>query len=86
MPELKLKHLQYLTICGTCTYLHQPPLDCSISAFAGTEDSTETDELIQSWKEQTNSSFSLSLLPGNHFFIQTSRQLLLEKVSVLVGA
>lgn len=60
-------------------------IDCSISGFAGTEDSTETYELIQSWKEQTNSSFSLSSLPGNHFFIQTSRQILLEKLSVLVA-
>lgn len=73
------------SICGTYTYLNQPPLDCPISAFAGTEDSTETHELIQNWKEQTYSSFSLSSLPGNHFFIQTSRHLLLEKLSVIVG-
>ena len=69
------------SICGTYTYLTEPPLDCSISAFGGIEDSGETPELIESWSVQTSSLFSLEMLPGDHFFINSSRQLLLEMIS-----
>lgn len=66
------------SICGTYTYLNKPPLDCSISAFGGIEDSRETYHLLKSWSAQTHSSFSLQMLPGDHFFLSTSQQQLLE--------
>jgi medium-chain acyl-[acyl-carrier-protein] hydrolase len=69
------------SICGTYTYLSEPPLDCSISAFGGVEDSEETYELLKSWSTQTSSSFSLQMLPGNHFFLDTNQRLLLEMLS-----
>lgn len=66
------------SICGTYTYTNKTPLDCSISAFGGIEDSRETYNLLKSWSAQTHSSFSLQMLPGDHFFLSTSRQQLLE--------
>ena len=69
------------SICGTYTYLNQPPLDCSISAFGGTEDTGETYNLIEDWNAQTHSSFSLKMLPGDHFFLSTSQQQLLAILS-----
>lgn len=69
------------SICGTYTYCPEPPLDCSISAFGGLEDSGETCDLLRSWHRQTHSSFSLQMLPGDHFFVYTSQPLLLEMLS-----
>ena len=63
------------------TYLTEPPLDCSISAFGGIEDSGETPELIESWSVQTSSLFFLEMLPDDHFFVNSSRQLFLEILS-----
>lgn len=69
------------SICGTYTYSHEPPLDCSISAFGGLDDSEETYDLLELWNKQTHSSFSLQMLPGDHFFLYSSQQLLLEMLS-----
>lgn len=69
------------SICGTYTYLSEPPLDCSISAFGGIEDTEETSDLIESWSVQTRSCFSIQMLPGDHFFVYTSQQSLLKMLS-----
>jgi medium-chain acyl-[acyl-carrier-protein] hydrolase len=69
------------SICGTYTYLSEPPLDCSISAFGGIEDTGETSDLIESWSVQTRSCFSIQMLPGDHFFVYTSQQILLEMLA-----
>jgi medium-chain acyl-[acyl-carrier-protein] hydrolase len=84
-PELMQLLLPILradfSICGTYTYLSEPPLDCSISAFGGIEDSGETSDLLEHWSVQTCSFFSLQMLPGDHFFLYTSQQLFLEMLS-----
>jgi medium-chain acyl-[acyl-carrier-protein] hydrolase len=61
--------------------LSEPPLDCSISAFGGIEDTGETSDLIESWSVQTRSCFSIQMLPGDHFFVYTSQQILLEMLA-----
>jgi medium-chain acyl-[acyl-carrier-protein] hydrolase len=84
-PELMQLFLPILradfSICGTYTYLSQPPLDCSISVFGGTEDTGETYDLLESWSVQTHSFFSLQMLPGDHFFVHTSQEVLLDRLS-----
>jgi medium-chain acyl-[acyl-carrier-protein] hydrolase len=69
------------SICETYPYSIEPPLDCSISVFGGTEDSRETYDVLKSWNTQTCSLFSLEMLPGDHFFLYTSQQRLLEMLS-----
>lgn len=69
------------SICTTYTYINEPPLDCSISVFGGTEDSEETKDLLTNWSVQTRSLFSLNMFKGDHFFINTCRQPLLEMLS-----
>lgn len=63
-------------VCSTYIYTKQPPLDCPIAAFAGTQDFSEPPELLEGWQLQTRSQFSLQVLPGNHFFPFTSSELL----------
>jgi medium-chain acyl-[acyl-carrier-protein] hydrolase len=66
------------SICGTYIYQPEPPLNCPISVFGGIDDPNETGDRLQSWSLQTSSTFSLTLLPGDHFFLQTSQLILLK--------
>lgn len=67
-------------MCGTYTYESEPPLDCPISVFGGLEDTTEPRKYLEDWRIQTSSCFTLQMLPGDHFFLRTHQQFLLEQV------
>lgn len=56
------------------TYLYrpEPPLACPIAAFGGTDDPCVDSAGLDSWRDLTRASFSLHMLPGNHFFINSS--------------
>jgi medium-chain acyl-[acyl-carrier-protein] hydrolase len=64
------------TVCDTYTYVPDAPLDCSISAFGGLQDPVVTCESIAAWRDQTIGAFSMRMLAGGHFFLQTSPALL----------
>lgn len=68
-------------ICETHVYSSEEPLDCPISAFGGLEDGEVSHDALAAWREQTNSSFTLSMFPGNHFFVQSARSLILAAIS-----
>ncbi|MBD2256625.1 thioesterase II family protein [Pseudanabaena sp. FACHB-2040] len=84
-PELLQMVLPILradfSICETYTHQVEPPLDCSISALSGEDDLEATCDRMQSWNLQTTSTFSLTMLPGGHFFLQTNQALFLELLS-----
>lgn len=65
----------------TYVYSTEAPLDCPISAFGGLQDGEVSYDDLAAWREQTNSSFTLSMFPGNHFFLQSARSLILSAVS-----
>jgi medium-chain acyl-[acyl-carrier-protein] hydrolase len=64
------------------TYIHSPeaPLNCSISAFGGLQDKEVPFEDLEKWGDQTNRSFTLRRFPGNHFFVHSARDLLLQAI------
>jgi medium-chain acyl-[acyl-carrier-protein] hydrolase len=68
-------------VLETYVYTQKPPLDCPITAFGGLQDQEVSCENIQAWQEQTSASFSLHMLPGDHFFLHSSQSLLLETIS-----
>ncbi len=57
------------------------PLGCPISAFGGLEDKTVNRDELARWREQTRSSFTLRMLPGDHFFLRSARDLLLPAIA-----
>ena len=67
-------------VCETYDYAHEPPLDCPITAFGGLNDEV-TREQLEAWRKQTAASFSLRMLPGDHFFIDSAQPLLFELMS-----
>lgn len=64
------------------TYHHAPdaPLECPLTALAGLDDPLVPPDRMEPWAEHTAASFSLRVLPGGHFFINESTDLVLRAV------
>jgi medium-chain acyl-[acyl-carrier-protein] hydrolase len=65
----------------TYVYTPKPPLDYPISAFGGLQDREVSCDELEAWREQTSAAFSLQMLPGDHFFLNSARSLLLQSLS-----
>ena len=75
-----------LKIDETYNYKTSEPFDFPITVFGGSEDPETSKEDLEAWKEHTKGEFSLQMFPGNHFFINTAQQLLLESISSYIAA
>ena len=63
-------------------HAEEPPLDkVGISAFGGLGDEEISREDVEAWKEHTRGRFRIRMLPGDHFFINSTRDLILESVA-----
>ena len=69
-----------LTLTETYDYRPEEPLACPISAFGGLDDGAVTRDDLSAWGDQTRGSFTLRMLPGGHFFLQTLRKRLLSAI------
>ena len=65
------------------TYVYRGPceLTCPIVAFDGVDDPLTFDDQVAGWAEQTSGPFTLHKLQGDHFFLDSSRDELLEIVA-----
>jgi medium-chain acyl-[acyl-carrier-protein] hydrolase len=65
------------------TYVFRPeePLDLGISAFGGLGDQEVTREDMVGWSEHGRGPFRLRMLPGDHFFLHSARDLVTESVA-----
>jgi medium-chain acyl-[acyl-carrier-protein] hydrolase len=70
-----------VTLCNSYSYSPKPPFSCSITAFGGLADPGLSRHAIEGWREHTTGPFALRMLPGDHFFLNTSRLPLLEAIS-----
>lgn len=68
-------------VCETYTYEDDDPLDCPISAFGGLQDAHVSRADLEAWAEHTSASFSLHMFPGNHFYLNRERPLLLRTLA-----
>lgn len=64
--------------CDTYTYVPEEPLAIPITAYGGLFDAGISREQVEGWRRHTTASFSLRVLPGDHFFINTSQTTLLR--------
>lgn len=60
----------------TYKYNPGPPLECPIRAFGGLKDEMVPREKVEAWSEHTTGSFRAQMLPGDHFFLNSSQSLL----------
>lgn len=58
-----------------------PPLPIPIVAFGGVSDTDVRPDEVAEWSSQTSSEFSLQFMPGDHFFIKTAQDRLLEGIA-----
>lgn len=64
------------------TYDYEPGrgLSCEVHAFGGTDDRFTPAPALEAWSELTTGRFSVSYLPGGHFFLRTCREKLVQRL------
>jgi acyl transferase domain-containing protein/acyl-CoA synthetase (AMP-forming)/AMP-acid ligase II/surfactin synthase thioesterase subunit len=67
-----------LAVCASHAYVPGAPLECPIAAFGGAQDPLGSRGEMVGWAEQTLAGFSLRMFQGDHFFIRSSQQALLQ--------
>lgn len=70
-------------ICQTYAFSAGDLLPVPIHVFGGVDDSDVTREDLERWADYTNCGSSSVLIPGDHFFITTSPQEVVERVKRL---
>ncbi len=73
-------------ICETYAYLSDTPLNCAIAAFGGNRDAGIKRGKLRAWRKQTKGAFSQRVFPGNHFFLHSQEQKLLQVLSEKLNA
>jgi medium-chain acyl-[acyl-carrier-protein] hydrolase len=71
-------------LIDTYRYQERPLLACPIRAFGGLQDPEVLRDELSEWQRHTASSFSLSMMPGDHFFITQSEPQLLSILSTVL--
>jgi medium-chain acyl-[acyl-carrier-protein] hydrolase len=69
------------TVCETYAYQPGRPLQCSITVLGGLQDESLTRQGLQAWREHTTAAFSVRMFPGDHFYLNTARSLLIETIA-----
>src|SRR5262249_55388812 len=78
LMELVLPMLRAdFSVVETYAYTTDAPLDCPVTAFGGLQDHRVERGMLEAWREQTTSTFTLRMLPGDHFFLNIEQTLLL---------
>ena len=62
------------------TYSPGEPLACPLSAFGGLRDKEVNYSEIAAWEEHTSVAFTMRMFPGDHFFLQSDRTLLIRAI------
>lgn len=64
------------------TYRHKahPPLGCPMTALGGLEDPEVSKESLEAWSELTDGTFRLRMFPGDHFYLNAQRNLLVQAI------
>ncbi|HEY2912116.1 MAG TPA: alpha/beta fold hydrolase [Candidatus Angelobacter sp.] len=60
-----------MALCNSYVYEPGPPLECPITVFGGLEDHVCGRACLEPWQDHTKGRFTLRMLPGGHFFINT---------------
>lgn len=66
-------------------YKPGPKLTVPLHAFGGDDDRQVPGEWIEAWQTETTGPFEARFFPGGHFFLHTSRVLVLQALSAALG-
>ena len=90
-PEAVLQHDELLAFvlpilradfqaCDTYRFTAEPPLDCPLFVYGGSDDHAIGVHDLDGWRAQTSATFERRVLPGHHFFIQSQKTALLADI------
>lgn len=91
-PEEVLQHAELMKLLSpvlradfsvneTYEYTEEEPLEMGISCFGGLGDKEVSRDDCAAWKEQTIGRFRLRMLPGDHFFVHSAKDMILESTA-----
>jgi len=84
-PELMQMMIPLLradfSVAETYTCKPEAPLNMPISVFGGLADKEIERADLEAWRDYSTASFKLRMLPGDHFFLNTSQSMLLRLLS-----
>lgn len=63
-----------ISVCQTYVYSEEPPLPVSLTVYGGLNDEDVSRDFLELWHRQTTRAFKVRMLPGDHFFLNTSRR------------
>lgn len=72
-------------LCDTYRHAGEAPLPVPMTVFGGDQDVRVSRTDLEGWAPHTDRPFRLVMLPGSHFFIHGSHDLLLAEVSRILG-
>lgn len=67
-------------VCETYSYRDAPPLACPLVVYGGADDPDWKRQHLDAWRRHTTGPFEVHILPGDHFFLQSSRSELLANL------
>lgn len=70
----------------TYRYLPGAPLSCPVTVFGGISDPEASPAQVAQWRQHTTGAFASHLFPGDHFFIHTTQNPLLQRLSAELSA
>jgi medium-chain acyl-[acyl-carrier-protein] hydrolase len=68
----------------TYKYRAESPLGCPISSFGGIQDSKVSLDALSAWRDQTSSTFTLQMFPGDHFYLNRQPESLLATIGAVL--
>lgn len=93
MPKEVLDHIELMhlmipvlrsdfQICETYTYhRHRKNLDSPLTIFAGLDDRWSPKTDLEAWQKHSSGPFNLRMFPGDHFYFDNSKSLVLEAIA-----
>ncbi len=83
-PELQALFLPILRADVEMLETHEDaaadPLPCPITAIGGTDDPAISAQMLAGWQTRTSAEFTQHALPGDHFFINTARNRVVDLI------
>jgi len=73
------------TLCETYHFVPGPPLDCPLILCAGRKDTEVSPQEVEAWSEHTTRTAHLQLFPGDHFFLRSDYELLLQTIATTLA-
>lgn len=68
-------------VCQTYSFAPSLRLDCPMSVYGGTQDEHVSLDDYEAWKDETTGPFKLTMFDGDHFFIHSHQQQLLQTLA-----